>query len=488
MTAVVLAKVIGIIAPLACSLNAAAAAGATLSAKDVLRAVGPSTAFVFAAQGADIRSGSGFVVSSAPASSDVVTAYHVVAGAANVVVAVGGDLAERYPAVIVSADRLRDSVLLRIGRGGLRALRLPAGAAAAAGTPVAVVGYPGMHTLAPAVTSAATGDTHELISQEAVSGKVLLLRENDNRFFFDAPVSRGDSGAPVIDLRSGYVVGMAEGVAYQAYGLDAWLSGNALGLAARGLASVLHPAARRETGVAGPRPTAAIALTYKDPAAAALAPAILQHSLDDWTVQPDFIAQKGGAWDESRAPQPADLCKSLNVNAVLLTSVHASAYDVNTAISAFDCSGAPFFSASQTDALQGRLLEQVAAGLVTRLEQALCGYADAHRPAWLTLLRFRVALDPADASYHSLMDLEEGFYGGLMVGHVFPGGPAYLAGIRAGDFIESIAGRLTRSMSAANAAALLNRPSCAVVVARHGVKLRLLVKPKKSADIIDMLR
>jgi uncharacterized membrane protein required for colicin V production len=120
----------------------------------------------------------------------VVTAAHVVAGQDDTVVELQSG--ERLPADAVAFDRRNDIAVLRVADLGLRALPL---AAAKAGTPVAVLGFPenGPFTATPA----RIGRTSVVLAEDAygtgpVARPITTLRGR---------VRHGDSGAPAVDGR-----------------------------------------------------------------------------------------------------------------------------------------------------------------------------------------------------------------------------------------------------------------------------------------------
>jgi len=214
---------------------------AARSAAQAAQAAGPSVVLVVARSAGVVRSGSGFIIASDTFHSTVVTAYHVVAGAGDVTVVLEDNINEQYHAQVAHPDALRDAAILTIRTGGRKTLPVVADAATPLGTDVEVTGYPGQV----AIEWSEVAGQHTIARRSDVSrtlrtGKVVGFRPIEDRIFFDAPINHGDSGAPIIDVANGAVVGMTEGNLIEARGLDKVLSGSNRGLAISGLSSTIR--------------------------------------------------------------------------------------------------------------------------------------------------------------------------------------------------------------------------------------------------------
>jgi hypothetical protein len=188
---------------LACALAAfaVARAGATDDAAAGYQAIRPSLVKVWAFDGGGrpIASGTGVVVTSNGRGSEVLTASHVVAGAASVRVDVSRELHD----VDARVERAgpRDLTLLALDRGNLHPARFaPASRAVVAGNVVAVAGYVkndeliGVAGQAPRVLFPGT------VSSRPDDGAYLELE--------NVYVEEGFSGGPVFDPQSGEVLGI----------------------------------------------------------------------------------------------------------------------------------------------------------------------------------------------------------------------------------------------------------------------------------------
>jgi hypothetical protein len=188
---------------LACALLASGAARAFASddASAGYEAIRPSLVKVWAfdAGGRPIASGTGLVVASGDRTSSVLTASHVIAGAASLRVDVSSDLHDL--AARVQRAGPRDLTLLSVERGGLHAARFaPAAHAVVSGNLVAVAGYV---------------KNDELIGVAGQQPRVLFpgtvsARPDDGAYLEleNVHVEEGLSGGPVFDPVSGEVLGI----------------------------------------------------------------------------------------------------------------------------------------------------------------------------------------------------------------------------------------------------------------------------------------
>lgn len=153
------------------------------------------------AAGKYIDSGSGFIVSSDARGSLVMTAEHVVAGAAKISVDLG-PAAHDLRARVVARDHSWDTALLRLDRGSLRSVTFASSRSLVEGKTVAAAGYfkqddqIGFTGQEPRLLYPGT------ISALARAGKVLALG--------NMTLEHGMSGAPVFDPEDGTVIAMVE--------------------------------------------------------------------------------------------------------------------------------------------------------------------------------------------------------------------------------------------------------------------------------------
>jgi len=135
------------------------------------------------------------------------TADHVVLGAQHVDIILDNNLKRRYPATIMSSERVKDVALLRIGVGHRRPLTLADLKTTKVGQSVAVIGYP-----------VVSRDFFLLGGDKAQptmhAGNISAIRMNGALIQFDAATDHGDSGGPLLDVSSGRVLGIVRGSAW----------------------------------------------------------------------------------------------------------------------------------------------------------------------------------------------------------------------------------------------------------------------------------
>jgi len=176
--------------------------------------------------------GSGVIVDEA---GYVVTNYHVIAGAAGILVSPASDTETHLPATVVLADPSLDLALLKIegDQGVFPAATLADSSRVRVGDWVLAVGYP--FGLELTVTSGIVGGRHVSLVIGGVPLRGLLQT--------DAPINKGSSGGPLVDLE-GQVVGINTAI-YAPTGVFSGtgfaIPSNRVGaFVARGLESVGH--------------------------------------------------------------------------------------------------------------------------------------------------------------------------------------------------------------------------------------------------------
>lgn len=161
-----------------------------LSPREIAQTSFPSVVLIVTADpgGKPLTQGSGFFVR-----PDVVaTNFHVIKGAAQVYVKIVGQAKEYGATTVIGVDRETDLALVRVGGVRARPLPLGAGRRIAAGDAAYALGNP--------------KGFEGTISSGLVSG---VRRNGDLRLLqFDAAISPGSSGGPVLDER-GEVIGVA---------------------------------------------------------------------------------------------------------------------------------------------------------------------------------------------------------------------------------------------------------------------------------------
>jgi len=445
------------------------------TASDTQLVVARGVVLVVARSASLTKVGSGFVVPSNGSGTQILTADHAVENASDIVIVLDGNLNEQYEATVVRRDALRDIALLQISVKNRFALVQARPGKGNAGTPVAVVGYPGRHQFAWQGQRIATAASD--LRPVVVFGNITGTLGDDNRIFFDAPIDHGDSGAPIVDVSDNEVVGMAEGGAFSGSGFEATLNGNAVGLATAGFASILNGLPK---GASAPSFQVAVAAESSDDSGAGVKHQLVDSVAADLAQQNDFIAVPAPA--PRRAYTAADVCKSAKFNAVLFVHEQRVSENVEVGLALADCSAAAFYDVNESGPVQP-LGADAAVAVVSRMaEKRLLGFVDANRGRWQSLLRYGIAVDPASPDYESLLTFEDGPFGGVLIKNVFSRGPGDVAGLRAGDFVETIGGKPVRS--AAEVRSLINRPSYKIVVDRRDRRLILNVQPRRFRDLV----
>ena len=404
------------------------------------------------------KTGSGFAISSTSSTTRILTAAHVIDGTASPIVFVGGPRGDHYPATVLQTDKLRDIALLEIQYRGIPTLTLD-GALADSGTPVQAFGYPTVAT-PPAGDPKATPQPLPLGQMQlvTVSAKVDGVGEEGESILLDAPLTHGDSGGPVINAASGRVEGMVLGLA-AGYGVAHWMTGDGLAISAAAINAFLAqtdpittPAAPAFNVAFSPNKNADISASWAQLASSA-----------GFTVGP---RGKGvGACTNAAGAATA--------NAIVKEWTEEGVF----AFVVTDCSGAVYYQDyidMDPDALPN------ACRLIGR---AFLGYVDTHRPEWLTLLKFGIAVDPKQNPYLALMSVGRNPFGQLVVTHIFRDGPADRAGLRRGDAIVKIDGQPTRALADLYISKLLDEPSVTLIVDREEVESTVKLTLRRFTDL-----
>jgi hypothetical protein len=201
--------------------------------------------------------------------------------------------------------------------------------------------------------------------------------------------------------------------------------------------------------------------------------------------QADFIAV-----DAPWAKDTSSICHAANAHAIASVSASSDGALVATGISVTDCIGNPFFAESQSLLADQPTVESEhtqAVLLSNQLEADFNGWADSQRGAWLSLLRYGIAVAPDDAHNYALFRLGSGALDANRVLAVMPGGPASIAGVRTGDVIMAIDGTSTQTMLPPDIRAALDRTSVALTVERAKRSLALTLRPRRYPELLRML-
>jgi len=399
------------------------------------------------------KSGTGFAVSQTATTTRILTAAHVVDGATAPLVFVGGPHGQRFKATILRVDPIRDIALLEIQYHGLAPVAL-SDRTPVAGTAVQVSGYP---TLAERPGAGPTASPSPLplvlLALTTTVGKTDGEAEEGESLLLDIPLTHGDSGAPVVTASDQHVVGMVLGLA-GGYGVERWMTGDGLGLSVDAIAAFL---AQTSAPSPPPKPSGVAAVTDKT------------DSAELTSSMPQFATSAGFGMVESNHGDPCVNAAGRPIaNVVVEETSDASVLTLDVT----DCSGEQFYH----DTWRNSPTEPL--NVIRLIDRSFLGYIDTHRAEWSTLLAYGVAVDPAKNPYLGLMSVERNPFGQLTVAHVFHGGPADVAGLRAGDAILKIDGRPTRTLAGPFIARLLDQPAVTLTASRDEreftVRLKLL--------------
>jgi S1-C subfamily serine protease len=359
--------------------------------------------------------------------------------------------------VILRSDTLRDAALLEIPAGGLPTVTLGDSTVPTSGTKIEVSGYP---TLAMPIRKTSPGSASPApatpaplnlleLQLKTVDGSVDGETESGESILLNVAVTHGDSGAPVIDLADGHVVAMVLGLA-SGYGSVEWMSDDGLGLSVAGLQSILNPLV--------PVPT---------PSAPAFS--LAMNPNPDAAVSTSWVQLGASAGFGPVMAATSATCKGPSGPEIANGVIDQVGDPADIELDVADCSGAPIYR----DELDSDNNDEP--NLIRLVDRDFLGFIDSHRAAWESFLRFGLFIDPSTNPYLALMSVERNPFGQLIVEHTFKGGPADLAGIRTGDAILKIDGRLTRSLGDQFIARLLNQPRVTLQLDRelHEFDVRL---------------
>ncbi|HEY7982078.1 MAG TPA: trypsin-like peptidase domain-containing protein [Candidatus Eremiobacteraceae bacterium] len=424
-----------------------------------------------------IHTGTGFAVKSDSHTTQFVTAAHVVAGASRVVVILQDGSSNT--ATVLARDRVRDAAVVSIDVGNRQTLTL-SHQPPVADDAIVVIGYPGRHDLAVSgYDLSVVGGAQQIVAD----GKVAAVEQRGESIIFKADVGHGDSGAPIIDRATNAVVGVTTGTFLAAGDMLAY-NGMDFGLSSAGLSALLHPALP-VSGARPPQYVVAIAPAAAPAAQTAIAMFVHTTFVQNLAEQADFIAV-----DAPWAKDTSSICHAANAHAIASVSASSDGALVATGISVTDCIGNPFFAESQSLLADQPTVESEhtqAVLLSNQLEADFNGWADSQRGAWLSLLRYGIAVAPDDAHNYALFRLGSGALDANRVLAVMPGGPASIAGVRTGDVIMAIDGTSTQTMLPPDIRAALDRTSVALTVERAKRSLALTLRPRRYPELLRML-
>jgi S1-C subfamily serine protease len=499
--------------------------------------------FIYVALPDGAASGSGFVFRSDDQTSTIVTANHVVEGAQSIDVILDSNTKKRYRATVIARDRVRDVAILQIPVGHRHSLLLMDSSQVQEGNDIAVVGYPRSTLIYEQLGDSLRPEIHKgIVDAIRLSGEIVQ---------FDAVIDHGNSGGPVIDVTTGAVVGIVRGAlldqSFLAQGLEQTLPGSGYAMSGTTIETVLHSGSSQgavatvgseeSTGSAdhsGPtqigEPASSSAFrvgygapVYSDPLAQAVNASLLGRltsyfaSDNSFYMVPIQLESVTNAIDFTNgwivdSEQLYSFCQTDRLNAIMVPIVwwnltggyqpnlyggyYSGNAQTSVALYVADCSGIPYFSETKSKSENryfvnhpaDREITDMANDLINKLEGDFSTYRTSDGPAWQSLLKDGIGIDPADDKYHALYAIAPDKGGTWRVTAVFPGGPADRVGLKPHDIIVSIAGVAVAGKSLADLQPLFNQSSYTVDVQRPGGQVQVVVHPVKYAALLSMIR
>lgn len=439
----------------------------------VYRKVKPSVVYIVVATATGAQSGSGFVYDSDATHTIVATADHVVQGARRIDVIFDSNVKQRYSASLKEHDRHSDVAFLEVAVGGRAPLALMERPQIAEGSAIAAIGYP----RAAKAFEAVTGDD---LRPSVHAGIISAIRLNGTIVQIDAQVDHGDSGGPVIDAKSGKVIGIVDASLldpdFAARGLEKPLPGSAYAVSAPTLYAVRNglvsaPAevasrlsARSETTASAPQAgraqtssayrVAFVTAHLSNSTSQAIEQRLTQRIREHFTGGNTFYAIPAAGLSYTETSKVQSFCDEHRVNAIVIPyfafaadAAQAGNAAVRGTLIVADCAGVPYYIGSKLKR-ESRLFanrsqvrevldmgNDVADQMLADFEQ----YRERNAAAWTNLLKTGVPLDP-------LAKLPPVAVGVLFEDHKFrvaflrEDGRGARAGFQAGDVIEAIDG------------------------------------------------
>jgi hypothetical protein len=440
------------------TLGAASPPAAPADFPDVYRLVKPSVVFVLSWQaGGALASGSGFIYDSDATQSIIVTAAHVIANEQHVDVILDSDKSKRYAAKVLESDLKRDVAFLSIPVANRKPLRLADRDQIIEGTTVASVGYPQASVVYERLGSDALRPTVHL-------GIISAVRINGEVIQFDAATDHGDSGGPVIDSKTGRVIGIVRGSlldpTYAAHGIVQVLPGTSLATSS----TVIYGVRNGLITSAQPSPSPGVVANVGEGGAYRVGfavvptlPITIPLMQTYWTkYRTHFTADNALYAIPISAPtsifgddtQRRTVCDDQRLNALLNPIVTWSFKDgtLNAVAGMLieDCAGVPYYGhvvRGARNRLRGvtlPVLNDLEFGLIADLLKDFDTYRAAHQDTWLTLLKTGAGLgSPADHVLATIA-ISDGEY---RIRNLSASGLGVKVGLKEGDLIATIDGQ-----------------------------------------------
>lgn len=492
------------------------APGAPTDLSTIVAAAKPAVVFIVALGPSGTQSGSGFAVASTATDTTIVTANHVVEGESQIDVVFDSNERERYTARILKRDHVRDVAILSVGIGNRPALKLAPPESIREGMSIALIGYP----LATIAFKKINGDA---LRPSIHGGIISAIRLNGELIQFDAATYHGDSGAPILDARTGNVVAIVHGAeldpSYVARGLEQALPGSAFGPSSATIALVFdgttnavttNAAATTTSGTTG-RSSSAYRIGYFLPPSGT--PTGLAKDISDIFMSkvmsriPSFFTAHNEIYlipvtltkrDFAAVGSLSGKCDDERIGGIIVPSYtwsfNAQAVSVVVDLFVADCHGMTFYRGekkkSENPAFAHRTpsaeIADMGSDLMDQLLADFTTYRSQRLAEWNSFTSAGLSLDPNATRRYVLM-LYRKTSDGWRVVDVSPNGPADRAGLRADDIIASIDGKNASAMTVEEVASEFNNPTLTLSVLRPGGPVTLVVHTLTYKELLQSL-
>ncbi len=481
---------------------------APVDLSNIVAAAKPAVVFIVALGPSGTQSGSGFAVATTATDTTIVTANHVVEGASQVDVVFDSNERERYTARIVQRDHVRDVAILSVPIGNRPTLALAPPATIREGMSIALIGYP-MATIA---FKKVNGDA---LRPSIHGGIVSAIRLDGELVQFDAATYHGDSGAPILDARTGNVIAIVHGAeldpSYVARGLEQALPGSAYGPSSATISLVMNGAASSGAATTAKKSSSAYRIGYVlaprgegTPISKAINEVFLSKVMA--RIPPFFTAHNEIYLIPVTLTQRefgtigalSGKCDDDRIGGVIVPnytwSISPQVASVEVDLFIADCHGIPFYrgqkAKSENPAFAHRTpsaeIADMGSDLMDQLLADFSDYRAKHFAEWNSFTRFGLALDPTAPGRYLLM-LYRKVPDGFRVVDVSPNGPADRAGLRADDIISNINGKNVSAMTIEQFTAELNNPTLTLSVLRPGGPVTLVVQTLTYKELLQSL-
>ncbi len=467
------AALVGALSSLTVPALSAPPAAVTSDLGSVYQKVKPSVVYVVVATASGAQSGSGFVYDSDAGHTVIATADHVVAGGQRIDVIFDSNVKLRYRATVLEHDRRSDVAFLDVALGNRTPLRLAERAQIVEGNAIAAIGYP---RAARAFETVVGDDLRPSIH----AGIVSAVRLNGEIVQVDAQIDHGDSGGPVIDVKSGRVIGIVDAQLldpqFAARGLEKPLPGSAYAVSAPTVYAVRNGLAVGAGAAAGSGATTTVAggsaavrrsgessaayrvafvtASFSNAVSESIETQLTQRVREHFTGGNTFYAIPATGLRYTESSVIARFCDDYRVNAIVIPvftfaadAAQAGNAAVRGTLIVSDCAGVPYFIAVKTKRESRMFANRSAArevldmgnDLVDQLLRDFDDYRVEHAAAWTALLKTGLAADPGakEPPVSVGVLLQDHQY---RVGFMREDGRGAKAGLQSGDVIVSIDG------------------------------------------------